>query len=280
MSEALEDHAGDILRKAREAAGMDVDAAARSSGLARGEYEALESRGEETFVRNANLSQLARSLDLDAVKLMGILKGWHPKPADLTVWREMRRVASSRDGLDVQCWLIWDEVTREAALFDTGWDAVPILNLVREHDLQLKHLFLTHTHEDHVAAMGELRAAIPALRLHTNSRHAPLQHRNRPQDFIHLGSLRVTNRALPGHAEDGVAYLVGNWPEDAPHVAFVGDTLFAGSLATGFESFDQLKRGVREQLFTLPDATLSCPGHGPPTTVGEEKMHNPFFVLE
>jgi glyoxylase-like metal-dependent hydrolase (beta-lactamase superfamily II) len=70
---------------------------------------------------------------------------------------------------------------------------------------------------------------------------------------------------------------VGNWPEDAPHAAVVGDTLFAGSLATGFESEPLLRESVRTQILSLPPETLLCPGHGPLTTVALERAHNPFF---
>src|SRR4030095_2248101 len=105
------------------------------------------------------------------------------------------------------------------------------LTLVADEKLHLKHLFLTHTDEDHVAAMGGLREHFPKLLLHTNSKNAPPQHRNRPNDFIHLGSLRITHRDTPGHTEDSVTYIIGTWPEDAPHVAIIGDTIFAGSYA-------------------------------------------------
>jgi glyoxylase-like metal-dependent hydrolase (beta-lactamase superfamily II) len=194
------------------------------------------------------------------------------------LWRELRIISTTRGGNTVNCYLLWDEVTREAALFDTGWEAGPIVEQLEQNEIQLKHLFLTHLHEDHVAAMAPLRERFPKLHLHTNSQTAPPQHRNRANDCLHLGSLRITNRATPGHAEEGVTYLVGNWPEDAPHVAIVGDTLFAGSLATGFESWDLLKDKVRSQLLSLPEETLLCPGHGPLTTVAQEKANNPFFV--
>jgi len=94
---------------------------------------------------------------------------------------------------------------------------------------------------------------------------------------VHLGNLRITNRDTPGHAEDGVIYVIGNWPDDAPHVAIIGDTIFAGSLASGFVSTAMLKQSVREKIFSLPPETLLCPGHGPLTTVAEEKAFNPFF---
>ena len=271
----LEDHLGDIVAKARNSANLTADAAAAAAGLSAADYQTLEATGKSP--QPANLQKLAALLRLNGTKLEGLARGWLPPEIDLTPWCELRQIATTQGGNTVNCFLIWDEVSREAALFDTGWEAAPILELIEAGALQMKHLFLTHTHEDHVAAMGELREKFPRLHLHTNSKSAPPQHRNRANDFLHLGSLRITNRDAPGHADDGVIYIVGNWPEDAPHVALVGDTIFAGSLATGFVSTDQLKQSVREKIFSLPSETLLCPGHGPLTTVAEEKSGNPFF---
>ena len=74
-----------------------------------------------------------------------------------------------------------------------------------------------------------------------------------------------------------MTYVVGNFPDDAPNVAIVGDCIFAGSIGRGFVSTDLLKEKIREQIFSLPNETLICPGHGPLTTVGLEKANNPFF---
>jgi len=271
----LEDHLGDILRKAREAASVAGAAAAQAAGIAEDELIALEQTGQR--IKPLNLPALAALIGLNPKKLENIANGWLPATHDLSLWRELRVITTVRDGITVNCYLVWDEISREGALFDTGWEAAPILDVIAENSVQLRHLFLTDTHEDHIAAMGAIREKYPKLFLHSNSKTAPPQHRNRANDFIHLNSLRLTNRDAPGHAEDGVIYIVGNWPEDAPHVAIIGDTLFAGSLATGLQSTELLKQKVREQIFTLPPDTLLCPGHGPMTTVGEEKAHNPFF---
>ena len=110
-----------------------------------------------------------------------------------------------------------------------------------------------------------------------SSRTAAVDQRNRSNDFIHLGNLRITNRETPGHAEDGMTYIIGNWPEDAPQVAIVGDAIFAGSMGRGNISWEIARQKVREQIFSLPAETLICPGHGPLTTVGEEIANNPFF---
>ncbi|HWH69638.1 MAG TPA: MBL fold metallo-hydrolase, partial [Candidatus Sulfotelmatobacter sp.] len=149
--------------------------------------------------------------------------------------------------------------------------------LIAENELQLRHLFITHGHTDHVAALEAVREQFPKARVHSGSRSAPVDQRNRPNECVQLGSLRITHRETPGHAEDGVTYIVGNWSEDAPHVAFVGDALFAGSIGRGNQSWDLARQKVREQILSLPAETLICPGHGPLTTVAEEKEHNPFF---
>ncbi len=273
----LEDHLGDIIRKARQASGVTAPAAAEAAGLSEAELRALEGSG--TWAGNRpDFSTLAARLQLHPKKLEDIADGWLPQQPDLGIWRELRPIATTRGGNTVNCYLVWDEVSREAAIFDTGWEAAPLIQQIEESELQVKHLFLTHMHEDHVAALTALRGRFPKAHLHTNSKSAPPQHRNRANDFIHLGSLRISNRETPGHAEEGVSYIIGTWPEDAPHVAIIGDTLFAGSIATGFQSWEVLQEKVRAQLFSLPNDTLLCPGHGPLTTVAQEKAHNPFFT--
>ncbi|MDE3068668.1 MAG: MBL fold metallo-hydrolase [Verrucomicrobiota bacterium] len=270
----LEDHLGDILKKARAMSGVSGAAAAGAAGLSEAEFSALEETGQSA--KKITFSALAPLLGLDPAKLEGLANGWLPARKDLGLWRELRCFTTT-EGIAVNNYLVWDEVSREAALFDSGWDAAPALKTIEENQLVLRHIFITHTHQDHVAALGALRQAFPKARLHSSSRHAPVDQRNRPNDFIHLGSLRITNRDTPGHAEDGVTYIVGTWPEDAPHVAIVGDALFAGSIGRGNQSWELAREKVRRQILSLPPETLICPGHGPLTSVAEETAHNPFF---
>ncbi len=271
----LEDHVGDIVRKARAMKGVSVETAARAAGLTATELETLEETGQAGI--KVNFRALAEAVGLAPAKLEVIANGWIPVAKDLGLWRELRCITNATGGMPVNCYLVWDEVSREAALFDTAWDADVISNLIQENQLQLRHIFITHSHHDHIAALDAIRAAFPKARLHSSARNAPVDQRNRPNDFIHLGSLRITHRDTPGHAEDGTTYIVGTWPEDAPHVAVVGDALFAGSIGRGNQSWDLARSKVREQILSLPPDTLLCPGHGPLTTVAEEKEHNPFF---
>ena len=271
----LEDHLGDIIRKARAAANISAAVAARAAGITVSQLQSLEQSGV-TDAR-PNLASLARQVGLSASKLEGIAQGWLPEPRDLRRWRELRQVITEQGGNSVNSFVIWDEASREAALFDTGWDAAPIFQLIEENQARLTHLFLTHSHQDHIAAMEPLRRRFPKLLLHAGAQTTPVPGHGQDDDGLRLGRLRISHREVPGHAEDGMIYLISGWPGDVPGVAVIGDTLFAGSLARGFISVDVLKQKVREHIFTLPPDTLLCPGHGPVTTVAEELAHNPFF---
>ncbi len=271
----LEDHLGDIIRKARTMDNISTSAAAGAAGLSETELSELEETGK-TYAK-INFSRLALLIGLNPQKLEAIANGWLPSQKDLSLWREIRVFTTSGEGLTVNSYLVWDEVTRDAAVFDTGLDAKPILETIATEQLQLRHVFITHSHWDHVEALPRIREGWPKVRLHSGSKNAPVDQRNKTAEIVHLGGLRVTHRETPGHAEDGVTYMVGNWQEDAPLIAFVGDAIFAGSMGNGNGAWDLARQKVREQILSLPADTLLCPGHGPITTVSEEKEHNPFF---
>lgn len=270
----LEDHIGDVIAKERFHQKIPPGTVAEAAGLSASELSEFEETGR--ISKPLNYDSIAKAIGLNAAKLKGIADGWTPKPTDLSRWRELRCITTDQ-GMAVNCYLAWDEVTREAALFDTGWSADPIFKIIDEEQLNLTHLFITHTHTDHIAAMEEITGRYPKLRIHTDAKSAPVHHKNRRNDCVQLGSLRITNRVTTGHAADGVTYIVGNWPEDAPHAAIVGDAIFSGSIGRGNISGEEAKQTAREAILSLPDDTLICPGHGPLTTVAEEKEHNPFF---
>src|ERR1700691_5640499 len=249
--------------------------AAKAAGISEAGLSALEEGGQAG--ERPGFAALARLVGLNPAKLEAIVSGWLAAGKDLSGWRELRVFTTAGDGMTVNCHLVWEEVTRDAALFDTGFDAKPVLDCIAENQLALRHIFITHSHYDHVEALPKIREAWPKARLHSGSKNAPVDQRNKPAEIVHLGGLRVTHRETPGHAEDGVTYLVGNWQEDAPLIAIVGDTIFAGSMGNGNGAWDLAKQKVREQILSLPAETLICPGHGPLTTVAEEKEHNPFF---
>jgi hydroxyacylglutathione hydrolase len=271
----LEDHVGDIVRKARLAANIPLAALAQASGVGEHEYAAFEETGlSPQPIRFAVLGPL---LGLDAARLTRIATGWLPAPVDLRQWKELRIISTTQGGNKVNCFLAWDSATGEAALFDTGWDADPLFKILDEHSADLKHLFITHHHGDHVAALGLIQKKHPRIQIHSNDNLAPPALRNRPGEIVRIGALQVGNLATPGHSEDGATYLIQGFPQNPPLVAVVGDALFAGSMGRGFQSATLLRQSVEQHILSLPPTTLLCPGHGPLTTVSEELANNPFF---
>ena len=271
----LEDHLGDILRKARAMNVVSAATAALAAEIGEADLAELEKSGRPA--KPMNFATLGKVLGLQPQKLVAIADGWLPAVPALSTWRELRVFTTASDDLSVNCYLVWDEATRDAALFDTGVDAQPVLACLQANQLQLRHIFITHSHWDHVEALPAIRAVWAQARLHGGGKNTPVAQRNKPDEVIQLGSLRISHRETPGHSEDGVTYLVGNWPDDAPHVALVGDTIFAGSMGNGNGEWDLAWQKIHEQILSLPAETLLCPGHGALTTVAEEKKFNPFF---
>jgi len=271
----LEDHLGDIIRKARLMTNVSAAAAAKAAGLTEAELAAGEAAG--SFAKQPDFKTLAGVIGLNPAKLQRIGDGWLPAKRDLTQWQEFRVFTTSGDGFTVNCYLAWDETTREAVLFDTGFDAGTILGTVAKERLLLRDIFMTHSHHDHIAALMDVRTALPQARVHGHSKKAPAEQRLKSGETFQVGRLEICYRETPGHASDGVTYIVSNWPNNAPRVAVVGDTIFSGSMGRGNDSWQVARQKVHEHILSLPQDTLLCPGHGPLTTVAEEQANNPFF---
>lgn len=196
--------------------------------------------------------------------------------------------------LEVNCYLIGDEDTKEAVVIDPGGDEDEILEAVKYHDFTLKYIIDTHGHFDHVDANQPLKDATGAQIVIHELDAAMLQRMNEAMfftgkpmrtsqadvqvkegDVITFGALQLKVLHTPGHTPGGISLVMENNP-----LVYVGDTLFAGSIGrTDFPggNYDALIAGVREKLFTLGDHYVVYPGHGPVTTIGHEKKYNPFF---
>ena len=270
----LEDHAGDVVGKARKGLGVSPGQIAEAGGFTAEGYGRFEEDG--TFDELPDFEKIGELLHLNPDKLATIVSGWYPRAADLEGNKTVRQITTN-EGMEVHCYLAWDAGTREAALFDTGWSAEPILALLQENDLGLKHLFITHTHHDHIAALTPIRSQFPEVELHSSSPNAPEQQRNQPGQVIEVGSLQITSRETPGHADDGVTYVLDNFPGFAPKVAMVGDAIFAGSMGGAPNHYQLAREKVQSEILSLSAETLLCPGHGPVTTVAEQLSVNPFF---
>lgn len=270
----LEDHIGDICRKARLQTNTEMSDCAAIAGLSQDELSAWETDGVSG--REINVEALAELVGLSPVKALAIAGGWKPGGVDMSRWRELRMI-TTKEGFEVNSFVVWDSVTRQAALFDTGWFADEIFRLADKEKLNVEHLFITHMHGDHVAALGDVRGRWPEIQLHTNNSGAPERNRVTHGQTVSVGGLKVAVRLTPGHADDGVTYVLEGWANTAPPVAVVGDAIFAGSMGKDFSTPELAQSKVREEILSLPADTLICPGHGPLTTVGEETANNPFF---
>jgi hydroxyacylglutathione hydrolase len=170
---------------------------------------------------------------------------------------------------------VWDPATRVTAAFDTGADSRKMLRLANHHKLQVQLILLTHAHPDHVADLPCLRGETGAD-VFTPARE-PLSGAESIDEGkrFRLGNLQIDTRLTWGHSPGGITYVVTGL---ARPIAIVGDSLFAGSMGGGNVSYRDALQNNLEKILTLPDETIICPGHGPMTTVAEEKQHNPFFA--
>ena len=190
------------------------------------------------------------------------------------------------------CYIIWDDKNRTAAIIDPGEDAKDIIKKVDELDIEINYILATHGHFDHVGAVAQLKREIDVEFLaHKGDFFFIVDGENaarrwgfiidqppKPDRFIEDGDIiKIGEHELkvlhtPGHSPGGVSFLHNK-------MVFCGDTLFQGSIGrTDFRmgSFEELKQSIKSRLYTLPDSTIVYTGHGPSTTIGTEKMFNPF----
>jgi hydroxyacylglutathione hydrolase len=196
--------------------------------------------------------------------------------------------------IGTNCYVLGDEQTRRAVVIDPGNDAPVILEAVRQHDLTVDAVVVTHGHWDHLGAVRDLRqrtgapflapagdvemirgASTSALLMGVYIPPPPDPDRTIGDgDVVEAGTVRLQVRAAPGHTP-GHIILVG------PGLAFVGDVIFAGSVGrTDLPGgdWDTLRQTLLAVILSLPDDTTLYPGHGPATTVGRERLTNPFLV--
>lgn len=197
--------------------------------------------------------------------------------------------------LEVNCYILGDEETKEAVVIDPGGDENEILEALNHHGLKLKTIIDTHGHFDHVDANQPLKEATGAsIAIHEldgamlakPSAEAMFFTGNRLRlstadillkegDILNFGNYRLKVLHTPGHTPGGISLVM-----EGNTLVYVGDLLFQGSIGrTDFPggSFEDLINAVKTKIFTLGDNYTVYPGHGPVTTVGQERKYNPFF---
>jgi glyoxylase-like metal-dependent hydrolase (beta-lactamase superfamily II) len=175
----------------------------------------------------------------------------------------------------VNSYVVWDPDTLDAAFFDTGSDAEAMFDFASVYDLQVRQIFITHIHSDHILDLDRMIIKTGAQALVSSLEPLEGAEPFQPGTVFSIGRIRVSTRRTSGHATGGISYVVEGLSKS---LAIVGDAMFAGSMGGGMVSYDEALRTNRQEILTLPDETIICPGHGPLTTVGEQKRANPFFA--
>ena len=206
--------------------------------------------------------------------------------------------------MGTNCYLVWDEVSKEAMIVDPGGYVPQIDKVVDSENLDVKYIVLTHGHGDHIGGVTDFREKYPNARLVAGEKEAELlgnprlnmsgNFGGRPESFeadiwvkekdeIVLGDLSFVVFETPGHTPGGITLYAADGSafkdEEFSGVAITGDTLFQGSIGrTDFPGgdFKTLADSIRTKLYTLPADTFVLPGHMDPTTIDFEVGNNPF----
>jgi glyoxylase-like metal-dependent hydrolase (beta-lactamase superfamily II) len=196
--------------------------------------------------------------------------------------------------IETNCYLMGDD--KEAILIDPGGDADKIIVAIKKRNVKVTNIVLTHGHADHIGAVPELKKYTGApVQIHSEDAimltdamanlsavfdvpfvTTPADGLLKDGDIIVAGDIKLKVLFTPGHTPGGISLY-----EKDTGVVFTGDALFAGSIGrTDFPraSHEQLIEAIQEKLLNLPDKTEVYPGHGPKSTIGNEKEGNPWLT--
>ena len=273
----LEDTFGDVLRKAMRGNHVATPALAAQTGIPAKDIDAWLADDGTASAEQARL--LARALKLNPERLVErAAEAFYPPAVTLhDVEQHTQDSQPNSNG-----YVIFRGDRKRAALVDPAGSPHRLLQLLRDGGYDLQYILVTHKHNDHCGAAQAVADAYPGARV--------VMH---PLDVHAIGSLGAGAIAAndgvvlpfgngaeirvlhtPGHTDGSVSYLVDS-------TVFTGDILFSGSVGGAYgdkSTYEDILRSVSTKLFTLPESTSIMPGHGPPSTIGTERAHDPFFL--
>jgi glyoxylase-like metal-dependent hydrolase (beta-lactamase superfamily II) len=265
----LEDNHEDIIAKAMRGKSMGKSMLADAIGVGKTDIENVLS-GE---VLEGIIAKIGPHLNLDTEKLLiAANKHWSPRTAETI---GVMKFESDFGEMSVNSYVVFDQDSKKAWIFDTGTDCNSLISFIEEDGLKVDSILLTHTHRDHIYCLEQLKSHFLGVDIFVHKSEQLTGTIPIEENFkLRMGAIQLNALHTFGHSVGGVTYLIDGLP--CP-VAIVGDAIFAGSMGGGMVSYKDALRNNREKIMSLVDPTVICPGHGPMSTIGEEKKFNPFF---
>ena len=281
---SLEDDFCDIIKKARLGQSHSLGAVAQLAKVSEQDLQSLE-KGHRPPTQS-EVHGLSHALGLRNQPLTDIaINGWVPQSSPVWLEEESLVITILGDigGYAVKGYLLCDEQTNDAVMIDTGYNAKQMLSTIKRRNLRLTAICLTHGHADHAGGLDQIlnEWPVPVFLGDGDFDLLPWKPSKNlitiPEDkqTIAVGKLSLHCLATAGHTPGGFCYWLRQPDRE---LCFVGDTLFAGSVGRSnpFSLYPTHLTSVQKVVLQLPEITVLLPGHGPATTVKEERIHNPF----
>jgi len=268
----LEDNFNDVINKAQRGLKISDEDLAKRAEVTVEDLVAVKGGKPLTAV----LRRVARHLHLgpDALEALAE-KAWYPQQPNFPTG--FAAFNTTFEDMTVNSYLVWDSRSKLAATFDTGANAQAMIDTINAEKLKVLYAFITHTHDDHIADLANLVAATQAevWAGELEPVNFPGAKTFKENAHFHLGQLAIKTLFTWGHSPGMTSfYITGlSWP-----LAVVGDSIFASSMGGSPTHYAEQYKHNREKLLPLPNDTVLACGHGPLTTLGQEKRHNPFFT--
>jgi glyoxylase-like metal-dependent hydrolase (beta-lactamase superfamily II) len=270
----IEDNFEDVISKAAGSLGVgNMDLSQRTGVPVEGIRALMDGELDE-----GHLLAVAEPLGLHGPSLVELAKrAWRPEKVTVQglFGYNTPFPVPGYEEMTVNSFLVVDKAAGLAVAFDTGADVTDMLADLEREGVKLELVLLTHTHDDHIKALDKLLKATGNPPVWVNNKEAI----NKAKGFdagksFTVGGLTIESRLTNGHSPGGTTFVISGLERP---VAIVGDSLFCCSQGGARGAYGKALDNNRKQILSLTDNTVLCPGHGPVTTVAEEKAHNPFF---
>lgn len=271
----LEDDHTDIIKKAKAGLGISTETLAKKTLIPEDRLNLIESGS--SIPTQEETMKIAEVLQLEGSRLWEITTNhWRPAPIPLSLTEGLLPIHGDVGGYGVNSYIVFDTETKDGILFDTACNPKAIFSALKGHGIRLKAIFLTHLHGDHIGWIEKIIKNYP-VDIYSGGQiggtSLSMESIVRDGERYDFGRLSIGCISTPGHTPDSFCYKVDG-------MCFVGDTMFAGSIGRSNppSMYKIHLKSIREKILSLSEDTILLPGHGPATTVREEKEHNPFLA--